>query len=186
MVYKATLRIKNNLIVLRKGKPAQVGEVRTYSGIKMRKQADGKWKPVTDSKPKKPEETVKKPGESSPKTENSVPNTKREKFKIAFKDAIKGIANVFGDLYSGGSGTDTAIQEVKREGENLKQIGEASKQQSALKKQKQIAAIKKKKEQKSPKKSGSEDKPKKPGKKDDKKIDEKTDEIDKMFEELDK
>lgn len=135
------LLIKDNKIILRKGKPAQVGEIRTYNDIKMQKQGNGKWKPVTSNKPKKePDNDNKKPSVNQSKPDG---NSKKEAFKNLFKDAMKGIADIFADLYSGGSGTDVAIDATKKEGENLKQLGNNTENSNKSKTKKPVVIPKK-------------------------------------------
>jgi DNA-directed RNA polymerase specialized sigma24 family protein len=76
------------------------------------------------------------------KEKKGMTKERREAVKMAIKNAVKGIANVFADVLSGGGGASVAVQETEQRGAEAKQVGEAHKRVGEKK-----GEIKKKKEQ---------------------------------------
>lgn len=139
---KAVMSIKNTdgtyrepFNILMKGKPAEVGETRTYAGgVKKKKVAPGKWVVVSDGK-KKVVEPKKKPDKKKPevtkKPDISTPEGKKE----AVKNAIKGFINSMADVFSGGGGAGVAAGEAQRVGGEMQAKGKIAKEQVRAKKE---------------------------------------------------
>lgn len=117
--------------ILLKGKRAAEGEVRTRKNGQRYKKVGNKWVPVpSQEQPKKsPEETGKKPEPEPTDKGKNKKSALMGHLKEAMKDAIKGIANVFADVYAGKGGSEAAVQETQIQAEHANRIGEESKKQ---------------------------------------------------------
>lgn len=124
-LFKARIFLKDGRIHMQKledlykAKRAEIGEERTRTnGKTYKKVAEGKWVPVANGKPegKTHEEPQKKKGETS-----------NEAKKGAFKNALKKIGEVLGDLYSGEWASNKSKESVDQAGADVKKISDEMK-----------------------------------------------------------
>lgn len=131
----AAFRIVNGRLLM-KAKPAEVGALRTHGGVKVRKEASGKWVPVSDGKEKvKPDAEGKKGvkpvsaypvikeyderGAERKKEDKSVieglKGEKKKKMREQLKDGIKNFIEMITDMMAGRGPEEKAIEMTARQ-----------------------------------------------------------------------
>ncbi len=135
--FKAKVILRAGKLILKavgRGKPAQAGEIRVHGGVRVRKDASGKWVPVGREGAGKPQAGASKkvPGKKDEGL-GKMKKEQKQKLKDMVKNFMKNMVEALGDTYAGKGGGEAAAagaQQVGAETKGMKRTQQAIQERS--------------------------------------------------------